>query len=65
MHMIARRQWNANTVFYVASLPGQDGVDWGYDTKRSRAIVLTPYWQRRFAAHCRRVGSVAVFENAC
>ena len=59
---------------WVAQLPGDGGVDWGYSTHTTGTlfnpkaehgldlpIILTPYWQRRFAADCRRTNTVAVF----
>lgn len=60
---IAYRQWNERTIFYVASLPGhpEPKSDWGYVTKAEQAMPLSPYWQRRFAADCRRVGAIARF----
>lgn len=42
--------------WYVESLPGDGGVDWGYTTKVDQAIPLSPYWQKRFRANCRAVG---------
>lgn len=59
----AGRLWSKKPyVFYwVAQLPGEEGVDWGYVTDSSKAKLLTPYWQRRFAAYCRRVNSEAEF----
>ena len=61
--MKAYRIWSLKpyTVFYVAQLPGQDGVDWGYVTDYKKAITLNRYWQRRFAADCRRCNSEATF----
>jgi len=61
--MIAWRQWDRRTRFYVAQLPGDNGVDWGYTEKRAQALSLTKYWQQRFAADCRRVGSEVRFEE--
>ena len=58
---IASRPWSTGTTFYVASKPGDDGVDWGYHTDPAKALPLSPYWQRRFAADCRRVGVTARF----
>lgn len=60
---IAYRDWckGQGITFYVAQLPGDDGVDWGYTEKPSQAKPLTPYWQRKFAADCRRVGYEAHF----
>jgi len=44
---------------YVAQLPGDGGVDWGYTndphSANDPAIRLSVYWQRRFRAdrmHC-------------
>jgi len=62
--MKASRYWDQrHPVFYVAQLPGQGGVDWGYTSRCTEAIELTPYWQRRFAADCRRVGVEANFHQ--
>jgi len=53
--------------WYVASLPTRSGgtrgkgEDWGYTRKQEQALPLSPYWQRRFAADCRRVGYEAKF----
>lgn len=67
---IAWRYWSAaKPVFYVSQLPGQGGKDWGYTDKPQgvgpdkldRAIPLSPYWQKRFAADCRRAGVEARF----
>ena len=47
---------------YISDLPGHDGLvksatnpksDWGWNNHRDSAIVLTPYWQRRFIAYSR------------
>jgi hypothetical protein len=50
---------------YVAQLPGDGGVDWGY-TQFTRGtldmpLALSPYWQARFQMDCLRVGTVAHF----
>lgn len=59
--MIASRYWSkAVPLFYVANLKGRVG-DWGYTTNYKQAIVLSPYWQRRFASDCRAVGAIARF----
>ncbi len=60
--MKAYRIWNKATgsIYYVAQLKGKVG-DWGYTSDPSQAIRLTPYWQRRFAADCKYVGSEARF----
>ena len=61
-NIIAGRQWNARTYFYVANVRG-DGFnpncDWGYTTDRSKALPLNKHFARMFAADCRRVGSTA------
>lgn len=59
--MIAYRNWTAKVTYYVSEVPGDGGKDWGYTTDSSKAISLNTYWRRRFAADCRRVGSVAQF----
>lgn len=58
---IAYRPWSTGTTFYVESKPGDGGRDWGYNTNPAKALPLSPYWQRRFAADCRRVGVTAQF----
>lgn len=49
--------------WYVSDLPGHDGTvkskscprsDWGWTTDPDKAILLSPYWQKRFAAFCKR-----------
>ena len=65
-HKKAFRTWKPQELypgelFYVAQLPGDGGVDYGYTSEHAKAIDLTPYWQRRFAAYCRHVGSEAHF----
>jgi len=45
-------------ILYVSDLPGHGGVDWGYDWNVSKAIHLTPYWQRRFRKDTERVGEI-------
>lgn len=49
--------WGARK--YIGSpngLPGREGVDWGWTDNASEAMILTPYWQRRFKADQRRCG---------
>ena len=65
--MKAYRIWSLKPYrcFWVADIPHPKGtkpaikygVDWGYTTDFDKAIKLTPYWQRRFAAHCHRMGA--------
>ena len=66
--MIGFRVWSPSlkhrkfrVVFYVSERPGEGGVDWGYVEDQKKATPLNTYWQRRFAADCRRVGSEARF----
>ena len=70
---IAWRYWSPNhSVFYVSQLPS-NGSDYGYTVRREgyptrgemldKAIELTPRQQTRFAAHCRKVGTVARFQK--
>lgn len=59
--MIASREWLPRQIVFVAQLPGDGGKDWGYTSDRSKAIPLSTYWRRRFAADCRRVGTLAHF----
>lgn len=47
--------------WYVADLPGCDKdkrngtrCDWGWTTDINKALPLTPYWAKRFAAFCKR-----------
>ena len=59
---IAARPWNRRKpweLFYVAQVPGDDGVDWGYVTDRAKALPLNQYFMRRFVADCRRAGTIA------
>lgn len=53
---------NAGAPIYVSDLPGHDGLvisatnpksDWGWSTRREKAIALTDYWQKRFAKYSR------------
>jgi hypothetical protein len=63
-NMKAYRIWNPKTQlrFYVAELPGPKGVpDWGYTSDPKQAMDLTPYWARRFASHCQKMETKAVF----
>lgn len=50
------RQWDTAHIFYVAQVPGDDGVDWGYTQNPSQAAKVSEYWMRRFKADCGRVG---------
>ena len=61
--MKAYRIWSVRPYrcYWVSQLPGDGGVDWGYTERSAEAITLTPYWQRRFAADCKRVNSEARF----
>ena len=55
------RYWNENCpVFFVESVKGRVG-DWGYTADSKKALDLSPYWQKRFAADCRRAGVEAQF----
>ncbi len=60
---IAGRQWSIKPYifYYVSELPGEGGVDWGYTTKSEQAIVLSPYWQRRFNHDMQAVNTSAKF----
>ena len=62
-NIIAGRQWNKRTFFYVAQVPGDGGTDWGYTTEYGKALPLNQHFARRFAADCRRVGASAVLVN--
>lgn len=48
-----------NPTWYVSHLPGEGGVDWGWDDRPSHAKPLSPYWQRRFCADMAYVGTRA------
>jgi hypothetical protein len=62
---IASRVWLPHLpLFYVSELPGEGGIDWGYTTDASKARLLSAYWQRRFAADCRRCNAEARFTRA-
>ncbi len=40
--------------WYVRELPGQGGADYGYVTDASKAVPMSPYWQRRFRTYVGR-----------
>ena len=48
-------------IMWVANLPGHGGVDWGYTQDPKQAMLISPYWQRRFKTDMYRVGSDAIF----
>jgi len=60
--MKAYRIWNklTNKVFYVSDLPKKP-EDWGYTDKAEKALDLSPYWCKRFSAHCKRCNDIAKF----
>ena len=61
MLQIASRYWSkACPVFYVESVKGKRG-DWGYTSDVKKALPLSDYHARRFAADCRAVGVTAQF----
>ena len=61
MQTIASRYWDKrNPVFYVSELIGKVG-DWGYTTDVTKAIHLSPYWQKRFTSDCNKSGVKANF----
>lgn len=47
--------------WYVAQLPGEGGVDWGYSTKRTDARPMSIYWRQRFESDMARVKQIAAF----
>lgn len=54
----------AGRTWFVSDLPGcagtrkltgaEAGSDFGFTTDRAKALALSPYWQRRFIAYCKR-----------
>lgn len=59
---MAWREWTkGGAIYFVESLPGHGGVDWGYTTDPKQAMSLSTYWQRRFRRDCERVGYQAHF----
>lgn len=61
---IASRYWSKRSpVLYVQDVKGRVG-DWGYTDDYRKALPLSLYWQRRFAADCRAVGVEAHFTPA-
>lgn len=42
---------HVDQTWYVRELPGQGGKDYGYVTDISKAVPMSPYWQRRFRAY--------------
>ena len=64
MKTIASRYWNKNNpVFYVSEKRGDGGADWGYTTDVSKAVDLSPYWQRLFNSDCNKCGVTAKFHT--
>ena len=62
MNAIAYRYWSkACPLFYVAQVKPRGRGDWGYTTHADKALSLSPYWQRRFAADCSAIGVQAQF----
>ena len=62
VNAIAYRYWSkACPLFYVAQVKPRGRGDWGYTTRASEALPLSPYWQKRFAADCNAVGTMAHF----
>lgn len=53
---IGMRTDPSGRTLYASDLPGHGGKDWGYTDRSEKALPLSPYWQRRFAANCRAVG---------
>ncbi len=54
--------WNqvSHLTFFVAGLKGKVG-DWEYTSDASKAIHLSEYWQKRFAADQRYCGRRPMF----
>ena len=61
--------------WYVSDLPGHAGTvrikagpernsDWGWTDKRKKAIILSPYWQRRFVAYGPKINRTNNLETA-
>lgn len=53
----AHRNWIGKAVFYVESLPGQGGKDYGYTDDPKRAAPLTVRQAKIFLAYCERAGA--------
>ena len=64
-HRIGYQDQPNHIRWYVSDLPGHVGTvrakqgsernsDWGWTTKETQAILLSPYWQRRFTAFLNR-----------
>ena len=57
---IAYRFWSPKSpAWYVSEVKGNGGVDWGYTTDITKAVVLNINQWKSFAKDCRDVGSVA------
>lgn len=55
---------NKYRVWYVAQVPGDGGVDWGYEVNEpDKAVPLSPYWQRRFRKDCEFLNRTACFRE--
>ena len=42
-----------NRAYWYVSEKPKEPADWGYSENPKDAIILTPWWQRRFAAYVR------------
>jgi hypothetical protein len=58
-----RTDFGRGEPWYVAQVPGEGGVDWGYTKEIAKARALNEYWQKRFRADTRYVGHTAHFTN--
>ena len=54
---------NPHLYWWVAQVPGEEGVDWGFTDKIEQARPLNKYYQRRWGKACRDYGVRAFFEK--
>jgi hypothetical protein len=60
---IAYRTWSKGVrILYVREIKGRKG-DWGYTDTPSKASLISPWHQRRFAADCKFVGDTPYFQS--
>lgn len=51
------KPFSRGEVWYVSHLPGDGGMDWGYDSSPAKALAVGAYWKRRFVSDMRAIGT--------
>jgi hypothetical protein len=59
-YILSCHQTHVDQTWYVAQLPGDGGVSWGWVTTLAKAVPVSPYWVRRFRSDMRHVGRSGV-----